>query len=364
MSLRAELDKLEAADMPDLKHGVPGLQLFHRHGRDPAQAPRPTARQQQLDAIAAHPDSWAFYLGLIIAIAVVLRLLVVLVGPMGNVERAYTETTAVKLDLAHQLVEHGTFGLTQQPPSSLQARLDTLRAERGSLPLPDAHGLYPEAYRAPGYPFVLAVMAYTGLPLTVLLLAQCVLGGVAVGLTYTLAKAMARSKGAAMAAATLVALHPGLIVAAAVLDPLTIVGALVLAGLTATATLGRCGLRGMLGGGGRPGAVGPVRPDARMASADRGRVAGAERAERQVAGPRGGAAGRGGAARGRVGLSQPGGGAGRAAGGLAQRRAAVSRRRPPRRADGGERRGGHRKRAAGRVADRGPAAPLRRPLAV
>ena len=249
MSLRAELDKLDTEAMPDLKHGVPGLQLFHRDAPDHAARRGPSARQEQLDKLASRGESWAFYLGLVVAVAVVLRVLIVLIGPMGDIERAFTDSTAVELQLAQNLAERGSFGLAAQPPDSLEGRLDTLREERGSLPLPDAHGLRPETYRAPGYPLVLAIFTFTGLPLTLLLLGQCALGGAAVALTYGLAKVLARSKGVAMAAATLTALHPGLVVAAAVLDPLIILVTLVLTGLLAAASTGRVGVRGTAGGG-------------------------------------------------------------------------------------------------------------------
>ncbi len=247
MSLRVELDKLASSEMPDLTNGVPGLQLFDRD--KPAAAVALGERARQVAELEKQKDSWGFYVGLVVAIAVVLRVMVVLTGPLGDERRAYASDTPVQIELADNLADHLTYGLAEQPAESLQQHLDKLREERGSLPLADANGLRPEAFQAPGYPVVLAAFRLTGLPLTGLLLVQCALGGAGVALTYAIAKALLRRKGAAIAAAALVALHPSLVLAAAVLDGNTVTVTLVLLGLFAVVDLHRRTLRRAVGGG-------------------------------------------------------------------------------------------------------------------
>src|SRR5437764_777123 len=86
-----------------------------------------------------------------------------------------------------------------------------LRAERGTLPEPDANGLYPESFRTPGYPlFLAAVRAWGGGPRAVLVV-QCVLGSLLPGLVVGIAASLGLSRRAAAAAGVLWALHPGLV---------------------------------------------------------------------------------------------------------------------------------------------------------
>src|SRR5205085_12487937 len=84
-----------------------------------------------------------------------------------------------------------------------------LQQANGTLPAPDAHGLYPELLRTPGYPlFVAAVSAAAGGDLRAVLLAQCFLGAAAAVCVRRIGLALGLAPRAALAAGLLWALHP------------------------------------------------------------------------------------------------------------------------------------------------------------
>ncbi|MEL7087424.1 MAG: hypothetical protein AAGL98_03120, partial [Planctomycetota bacterium] len=101
-------------------------------------------------------ESYLLYILLIFGIALVLRLLVVMMGPVFGIEQAYTPQTEQQIALAQNLVDQQTFGLDSQPAHTAPAAIDALRAERGDLPLAGETSLHPELYASPGYPAVLS----------------------------------------------------------------------------------------------------------------------------------------------------------------------------------------------------------------
>lgn len=233
----------ETDKTPDLQHGVPGLQWA---GSSQAKEP---AKLRSASMPADDAESYALYLGLIFAIALVLRVLVVMMGPGFDIEHAFTAQTAHQAALADGLAVDHAFGLEAQPENSVAAKLDNLRAERGELATIEGTTRHPEFYQTPGYPAVLAAMNITGLSLTWLLVLQCLIGAACVPLVYRVGLGVTGRKMPSALAAVLVALHPALIFSPAMLAADTIVVALVLLGLFGVAHMEERGFRSSLGGG-------------------------------------------------------------------------------------------------------------------
>ena len=232
----------EPETLPELSHGIPGVQ-WNPAAASPANKPASAAAADDAR------ESYVLYVGLIFGVALVLRLLIFAMGPMSDIDHAFTAQTPAQIELADNLAARQTFGLAAQPEGSLNQQLDTLRAERGGLKTVGDTDLVPEFYRAPGYPAVLAVFHATGLPLGWLLLLQCVVGAACVPLTYWLGRGMIGRKAPAALGAVVVALHPALLFSSAALSADTLAVALVLLGLAAVASATRRDLRSCFGGG-------------------------------------------------------------------------------------------------------------------
>ena len=219
----------------NLTHGVPGVQW---HGGDsppkPTVPPPPPLTGVRTPALEA-TESYALYVGIVAAVALFLRLMVLGMGPATDVEAAYTPETPIELQLAEGLASELRFGVTAYPEGSRYAAVEAERAERGERqPLPNSER-YADAYHAPGYPAVLAAFVKTGLDLRWLLLLQC---GIAVGTTlvaYRVGLLLIGRQGPALLVAVLTALHPALIVAPAELSGGVIAVALLMLGLWAVA---------------------------------------------------------------------------------------------------------------------------------
>lgn len=233
----------ESDKTPDLTHGVPGLQWA---GSSKADQP---ATLRRANMPVDDKESYVLYLGLICGIALVLRLLVVMMGPGFDIENAHTAEFAHHAALAENLAADHAFGLEAQPEDSVAAQLDTLRAQRGELTMIEGTTLRPEFYQTPGYPAVLAAMNVIGLPLSWLLVIQCLIGAACVPLVYRVGLGVTGRKMPSTLAAVIVALHPALIFSPATLAAETIVVALVLLGLFGVAHTEERGFRSCLGGG-------------------------------------------------------------------------------------------------------------------
>lgn len=223
MPLRSITPINDADSSPDLKHGVPGVEFARADKPEPPTSRVPTNPDDQ--------ESYLLYVGLIFGIALVLRVLVVLMGPMFDIEQAYTPQTELQLALAENLSSEQAFGLEAQQPNTLPAAVEALREHRGELTTIEGTSLHPEHYESPGYPAILSIFTLTGLPLTWLLLAQCLLGALAVPLVFKVGMGVLGRKLPAALACVIVALHPALLFSPATLASDTIVTLLVLAGL-------------------------------------------------------------------------------------------------------------------------------------
>ena len=236
----SSLDEPDAS--PDLKHGVPGVQWNSAASAAAQRRPAPTPHSDE-------QESYALYLGLIFGVALVLRLLVVLMGPMADIEQAYTDQTPHQLTLADNLAAHHHFAAEHQPADSLPAAIDQIRLERGEIQTLDENLHIAENYASPGYPGVLSIFSMTGLPLTWLLLAQCLIGAGCTLLVYQVGRGLLERKAPAALAAVIVAIHPGMLVASATLAGDVLISALVLAALVGVASRQRRQVRGVFGSG-------------------------------------------------------------------------------------------------------------------
>src|SRR5262245_57867249 len=112
-------------------------------------------------------------IGFLFAAAILSRLVVLFTGPWIDPARVFpfSPDSARYVVLADELLAHQTFGKPVEDGLMHEA-VAKLRAANGTLPPPDANGLYPEAFRTPGYPLFLAVCSGRG-GLGLALLAQC-----------------------------------------------------------------------------------------------------------------------------------------------------------------------------------------------
>ncbi|MBB6430542.1 hypothetical protein [Algisphaera agarilytica] len=244
MALRppSYLDETDAS--PDLTHGVPGVQWAGQDssGNQPAQL-------RSSNMPSDDQESYALYIALIFGIALVLRILVVLMGPMFGIENAYTDHTPHETVLAENLASDQAFGIESQPAYTLSSELEAMRAERGELTTLEGTTLHPEFYEAPGYPAMLWLMKLTGLPMIWLLVFQCVLGALCVPVVYRVGLGVIGRKMPSAIGAAIVALHPALIFAPSTLAADTVVVLLVFLGLFGVAHAEQRGFRSALGGG-------------------------------------------------------------------------------------------------------------------
>lgn len=225
----------EPEEQADLKRGVPGVQW---HGGNPPPAasapPRPLTGERTAPAQAN--ESFAAYVGIVAAVALFLRLMVLGMGPATDLEAAYTPSTPIELRLAEGLASEFRYGVTAYPEGSRFAAVEAVRTARNERRPLAGSDLYADAYHAPGYPAVLAAFVKTGLDMRWLLLLQC---GIAVGTTlvaYRVGLLLIGRKTPALLVAALTALHPALIVAPAALSGGVIAVALLMLGLWAVAT--------------------------------------------------------------------------------------------------------------------------------
>ena len=231
-------------NLPNLANGVPGVS-WNDPGSPEVGKPRP--RPLRLDHDAG--DSHVLYLSMIFGIALALRLLLMMMGPIGHIDLAYTAESTQTLTLAENLIQEKVFGLTEHPKGSLAGQLDRMRIDRGEA----SGGLHREVYETPGYAAALAAFGLTGLGLTLWLVLQCLIGAMCVPAAYLLGRGLLGCKTPATVAAAVVAVHPLMVLAPATLSGEALAMLLVLTGLAAVAGgasgAGGRGLWAAVGGG-------------------------------------------------------------------------------------------------------------------
>lgn len=150
-------------------------------------------------------------LALLFAVALLLRLGVLLTGPWTDPTRVYAHSpdSPRYVALADTLLAHHTFGKPSED-GLMHVAVEKLRRDNGTLPAPDANGFTSEAFRTPGYPLFLAVFGGTS-GLRAAYTAQCLLGAFAALCLVRVALALGCRPQAALAAGWLWALHPAAI---------------------------------------------------------------------------------------------------------------------------------------------------------
>jgi len=155
-----------------------------------------------------YEESQAFYVMLIFFAALVLRLMLFSVGPLGGSERAMYPDSYRYVDLGETMVSDGAFGRSGPETGVVHEPLHQLRTDLGQLEPTDDNGLRPEIMRTPGYPALLGATAWLGLGINGLLLLQCLFSAASVALVYGVGRVLLKRPGPALFAAAVVALHP------------------------------------------------------------------------------------------------------------------------------------------------------------
>ncbi len=156
------------------------------------------------------------WLALVVASAVVLRLLMFALGPAAVAERALTDDAPLRAHLASQLLNVQTFGYDAADPAAtspgMRQSVINLRSSAGQLEAPQG-ALQPEVYEVPGYAIMLGLVDAAGGPTAWLLVIQCALSAVSAALVYGIVFNLLRKPVPALVAAAIVAAHPALVVA-------------------------------------------------------------------------------------------------------------------------------------------------------
>jgi hypothetical protein len=143
--------------------------------------------------------------------ALLLRLIVLFTGPWGDPTRIlhFSPDSPRYVALADTLLLHHAFGKSTED-GLMHSAVERLRRANGTLPPPDANGLYPEVFRTPGYPAFLALFGGAA-GLRISYLVQCLLGSFAALCLVRVALALGCRPRAAFVVGWLWALHPGVI---------------------------------------------------------------------------------------------------------------------------------------------------------
>ena len=155
-----------------------------------------------------YDESMAFYIGLIFFAAMTLRILLFILGPMGDAERAMYPDSYRYVELGETLFTDWSYGLRSDETGDVHEHLYELREELGQLEPAMDGGIRPETMRTPGYPALLGAFGWMGLGLKGVLLLQCLFSAFSVVLVYAIGRALIKRPGPALFAAALVAVHP------------------------------------------------------------------------------------------------------------------------------------------------------------
>lgn len=208
-----------------------------------------TSRTPAAPAAVADRGQHGLALGLLIFAAVAVRLLVFVLGPMGAIELAATEHSAMDLSVGMAVAEEASL-----QPFVNQAHLHAPGVDSPPLALP-------------GYPLLIAGLHALGLPLIALLLLQVAMGGAATWLAYAAADGLLNSRRCGLIAAAVVGLHPASVLASVTLAPDALFMLLLLAAVALVAPRSRHDFAGSLLGGLCLGAAILVKPLTLLAGA-------------------------------------------------------------------------------------------------
>jgi hypothetical protein len=155
-----------------------------------------------------YDESQAFYVTLIFFAALSLRVLLFVLGPLGDSTRAMYPDSFRYVELGENIVGTGSFGLSSAETGVVHEPLFAYRRELGQLEPVGPGGLRPEIMRTPGYPALIGAAIWLGLGINGLLLLQCLFSAVSVALVYGIGRTLLHRPGPALIAAAIVAIHP------------------------------------------------------------------------------------------------------------------------------------------------------------
>jgi 4-amino-4-deoxy-L-arabinose transferase-like glycosyltransferase len=143
-------------------------------------------------------------------LALTVRLPVV-IASFDDPGRARMPDSQRYISLGTNLETYGAFGLRddERPWSAVRQ----LRLTNGTAPPLDRHGLIPEAFRTPGYPFFLMLVRTVSVSLASVVLAQALLAGITAVLLAESVRRLSGSEAGAWLAGSIWALHPAMVVA-------------------------------------------------------------------------------------------------------------------------------------------------------
>jgi len=220
----------------------------------------PASASVSAPGVLSDEDSQAFFITLIFFAALTLRVLLFVLGPLGDNTRAMYPDSYRYVELGQNLAETGSFGLSSPEVGVVHEPLYELRKELGQLEPVNADGLRPEIMRTPGYPAFIGALAWLGLGINGLLLIQCLFSASSVALVYGIGRSLLGRPGPALVAAAIVALHPADIAAPTAVLTETCFTLLVLLGLWSVADRERRGIGSASFGGLMIGLSALVRP--------------------------------------------------------------------------------------------------------
>jgi hypothetical protein len=159
-------------------------------------------------AAEAEDGAIAVWLVLLVILALSIRLLVVVLGPATAMERALTPETLSHLAAAQAPADSGGRELAVAPAVAAAEHLGlTHTTEDRNILL------------GPVYPWLLGASESAHLPRHGVMIGQCLLSAVVVLLVFAIARALLGRADAAVVAAVIVAVHPGLITGSLALSP-------------------------------------------------------------------------------------------------------------------------------------------------
>jgi len=214
-------------DEEQLKQAVDpdGAAVRDQSSAEPVQAPERTV----------YDESQALYVTLIFFTAITLRVMLLVLGPYGDSERAMYPDSYRYVELGETLISDGVFARSGAETGVVHEPLAQLRTDFGQNELANKAGLRPEIMRTPGYPALIGAVVWTGLGVNGLLAVQCLFGAFCVVLVYGIGRTLIKRPGPALFAALIVALHPADIAAPTAVLTETVFTLMVLLGLWSVA---------------------------------------------------------------------------------------------------------------------------------
>ena len=196
--------------LPD-KAGSGEAEQLLKNAAAPSPAPLPTkpqAKPAPKPGQKIYDESQALYVTLIFFAALTLRVILLVLGPVGDSERAMYPDSYRYVELGETLITENAFARTQPEAGVVHEPLAELRSDFGQMEVKDAQGLRPEIMRTPGYPALIGAIAWLGMDINGLLILQCLLSALSVALVYGIGRVLLKRPLPALFAALIVALHP------------------------------------------------------------------------------------------------------------------------------------------------------------